>query len=334
MLRPRSARSLAALLVLLPGILSASCAAPAREPEPAAPPARDPRSLIGDEIVVCGQRVHIGTPVVLWTDVDGYDGTATDYDADAPPEFMDRSSGRRYTPGRVTRGGEVLVEPDEDDPAVLAEAVDLFVVHYDVCGTSRRCFRVLQDLRGLSVHFLLDVDGTVYQTMDLRERAWHASQANTRSVGVEIAQMGARSRGAMHELAEWYTEEPGRTLLTIPERYGDGGVMTPGFQGEAARPGKHRGALHGNEYLQYDFTPEQYEALVKLIAGVARVLPRIEPDAPRGADGAVLDRALTDEEYAEFSGVLGHYHLTRGKIDPGPAFDWDRVLYGVRRELR
>lgn len=319
---------------LLAALFVTSCAAPAHEADTAPPPARDPRSLIGDEIVVCGQRVHIGTPVVLWTDVDGYDGTATDYDADAPPEFMDRSSGRRYTPGRVTRAGEVLVEPDERDPAVLAEAVDLFVLHYDVCGTSRRCFRVLQDLRGLSVHFLLDVDGTIYQTMDLRERAWHASQANTRSVGVEIAQMGARAPGAVRELEEWYTEEPGETKLTIPERYGDGGVLTPGFAGAAARPGLQRGLVHGAEYVQYDFTPEQYDALVKLIAGVSRVLPRIEPDAPRGNDGKVLQRVLTDEEYADFSGVIGHHHLTTGKIDPGPAFDWDRVLYGVRRELR
>ncbi|MCA8981535.1 MAG: N-acetylmuramoyl-L-alanine amidase [Planctomycetes bacterium] len=321
---------------LLPALLVAfaACNSPAPRPEPITPPARDAASLVGDEIVVCGERVHIGAPVVLWTDVDGYDATATDYAREKPPENMDPATGRRYTPGRVTREGEVLVPPDSTDLARLAEVVDLFVVHYDVAGTSRTCFRVLQEMRGLSVHFLLDVDGTIYQTLDLRERAWHASQANTRSIGVEIAQMGARSPGAVRQLEAWYREEPGRTRLTIPPNYGDGGVRTPGFQGEAERPGLLRGQIHGADYMQYDFTPEQYESLIKLIAGVSRVLPRIAADAPRGADGQLLTRVLTDEEYENFSGVIGHYHLTTNKIDPGPAFDWERVLYGVRRELR
>ena len=312
----------------------AACSGPKAEPEPVAPPVRDASSLMGDEIVVCGQRVHIGAPVVLWTDVDGYDATATTYAREKPPENMDPATGRRYTPGRVTREGEVLVPPGSEDLARLAEVVDLFVLHYDVAGTSRTCFRVLQEMRGLSVHFMLDVDGTIYQTLDLRERAWHASQANTRSIGVEIAQMGARSPSSAKQLEEWYRNEPGRTQLTLPARYGDGGVRTRGFQGETLRPGLLRGEIHGADYVQYDFTPEQYDSLIKLIAGVSRVLPRIDAEAPRGADGRVLTRVLTDAEYESFSGVIGHYHLTENKIDPGPAFDWEGVLYGVRRELR
>ena len=49
---------------------------------------------------------------------------------------------------------------------MLQQVVDQFVIHFDVCGTSRRCFEVLQDKRGLSVHFMLDIDGTIYQTLD------------------------------------------------------------------------------------------------------------------------------------------------------------------------
>jgi len=44
-------------------------------------------------------------------------------------------------------------------------------MHYDVCGVSRQYFKVLHDYRGLSVHFMLDIDGTIYQTLDLNERA-------------------------------------------------------------------------------------------------------------------------------------------------------------------
>lgn len=311
-----------------------ACSGSPPEPEPVSPPVRDAPSLIGDEIVVCGTRVHIGAPVVLWTDVDGYDATVTTYEREVPPEHMDPVTGRRYTPGRVTRDGEVLVEPDCTDVAKLAEVVDLFVVHYDVAGTSRTCFRVLQEMRGLSVHFMIDIDGTIYQTLDMRERAWHASQANTRSIGVEIAQMGARRPAEVRQLEEWYKDSPGLTKLTVPARYGDAGVRTQRFQGEAARPGLLRGTIHGANYVQYDYTPEQYKSLIKLIAGVSRVLPKIDTEAPRGPDGRVLTRVLSDTEYENFSGVVGHYHLTENKIDPGPAFDWEGVLYGVRRERR
>ncbi len=39
----------------------------------------------------------------------------------------------------------------------------------------------------VSSHFVIDRDGTVYQLVDLNYTAWHASQANSRSVGIEHA---------------------------------------------------------------------------------------------------------------------------------------------------
>ena len=42
---------------------------------------------------------------------------------------------------------------------MLQEKVDQFVLHFDVCGTSSQCFFILHDIRGLSVHFMLDADG-------------------------------------------------------------------------------------------------------------------------------------------------------------------------------
>jgi N-acetyl-anhydromuramyl-L-alanine amidase AmpD len=31
--------------------------------------------------------------------------------------------------------------------------------------------------------------------------------------------------------------------------------------------------------------------------------------------------------------LLGHWHVQKNKVDPGPAFDWDRVIEGAKREL-
>jgi N-acetyl-anhydromuramyl-L-alanine amidase AmpD len=213
----------------------------------------------------------------------------------------------------------------------LAQWVDLFVLHYDVCGTSRRCFEVLQDRRGLSVHFMLDLDGTIYQTLDLKERAWHAGSANDRSVGVEIANMGAYPD--MKVLDKWYgLDADGRVRVTFPEGFGEPGLRRADYVPRPARAEPVVGAIHGRELHQYDLTPAQYESLVKLTATLGRVLPKIRLEAPRDAAGHVRTNVLTPDELADFHGIVGHYHITTGKVDPGPAFDWERVLKGARRQ--
>lgn len=107
--------------------------------------------------------------------------------------------------------------PDSaEDLARVQGLVDQFVIHYDACGTSRRCFEVLHDERGLSCHFLLDLDGTIYQTLDLRERAWHATIANSRSVGIEIAHIGAFRPEGPSPLGSWYVAGAGGALRIQP----------------------------------------------------------------------------------------------------------------------
>jgi N-acetylmuramoyl-L-alanine amidase len=270
----------------------------------AAPEPRVAARPPSDEIVVCGQRFHIGTPVVTWDQFPGY-------------SF--------YGKGECFLGGPQELE-------ALRSQVDQFVLHYDVCGVSQTCYRVLLE-RKLSVHFLLDVDGTLYQTMDLSERAWHATKSNGRSIGVEIANLGAYPPGKGQILANWYTEDADGPYLTPPARLGDGGVRTEGFVARPVRWQKVVGQVQGETLEQYDFTLEQYAALEKLAAGLARVFPQIAPEAPRGEDGAVANAVLEEEAWREFKGILGHYHVQKNKTDPGPAFDWDGFLARVREEL-
>jgi N-acetyl-anhydromuramyl-L-alanine amidase AmpD len=40
----------------------------------------------------------------------------------------------------------------------------------------------------------------------------------------------------------------------------------------------------------------------------------------------VIDRTLSDEQWASFGGILGHYHVQANKTDPGPAMDWEYLL--------
>ncbi|HRX85267.1 MAG TPA: N-acetylmuramoyl-L-alanine amidase [Phycisphaerae bacterium] len=298
----------------------------------------EPLARAGDEIMVCGHLYHTGAPVVLWTDRGGYDAYRAHChfkpDEVYPAKAGKNPSAQRYGTFRRHLPPEVTADVASNGWSLpeLQEYVDLFVLHYDVCGVSRQCFKVLQDMRGLSVHFMLDLDGTIYQTLDLKERAWHAGSANDRSVGVEIANIGAYPN--MNTLDKWYGHDAdGRTYVTLPRWLGDGGMRTKGFVARPARNAPVVGEVQGKEYRQYDLTDAQYASLIKLTATLCQVLPRIRADYPRDAEGALRTSALSDEELAQFSGVLGHYHITTRKIDPGPALDWDRLMRGVHRAL-
>lgn len=296
-------------------------------------PRHEPGARRGDEIVVAGRMFRTGTPVVLWTDPGGYDAYRTtrffarpeDPESEQPrPRYGERQAHDPAVDTRVRASGWTL----ED----LRGVVDQFVLHYDAAGTSRTCFRVLHDLRGLSVHFLLDVDGTIYQTLDVRERAWHATVANNRSVGVEIAHIGAYRSADEPVVRTWYGPDgAGRVRLTVPDRLGDGGVRTPGFVGYPARPEPVAGVINGSPLAMWDLTEEQYAALIRLTAALHRALPGIDLDYPRAPGGGVLTRTLDPDEFRSFRGVLGHWHVQTNKIDPGPALDWDRVVEGARR---
>jgi len=299
----------------------------------------------GDEIVVAGNFFHTGTPVVLWTDPGGYDAyrverrfvplEASDWQTTSeenkgpktPNRYNLRTNGLTAEEIERVRGGGW-------DLPTLQRVVDQFVLHFDVCGVSRTCFNVLHDHRGLSVHFLLDLDGTIYQTLDVKERAWHATTSNSRSVGIEIANMGAYGAEEDSPLETWYMKDSnGLTRITLPERVADGGIRTTNFLGRPARNEPVVGQVQGRTLTQYDFTPEQYRALAHLIAALTQVLPKIKCDYPRDVDGKLIPHKLDDEQLKNYQGVLGHYHIQTNKTDPGPALDWDYLIH-TARELR
>lgn len=294
----------------------------------------------GDEIMVCGQLFHTGTRVVLWTDPSGYDAYRVErrfvpYErsswAATTQDTKNIQTPNRYglrdaalTPQQIeqVRGGGWTL-------ALLQDKIDQLVFHYDVDGTSRGCFKTLQDGRGLSVHFMLDLDGTIYQTLDVKEKAWHATIANSRSIGIEVANRGAYATPNL--LKQWYTDDAvGRTRIAIPPSLGDGGERTKNFIARPIRDGLVRGEIQGEQLVQYDFTPQQYAALIKLTATLCTLFPKIICDYPHDEHGRLITHKLPDAQLAIYHGLLGHYHIQVNKQDPGPAFQWERVIDGAR----
>jgi N-acetylmuramoyl-L-alanine amidase len=71
----------------------------------------------------------------------------------------------------------------------------LVVIHHTSDGTAEEALRVLTDrAREVSAHYLVGRDGTVWQLVDERRRAWHAGvsrwggspDVNSRSIGIEL----------------------------------------------------------------------------------------------------------------------------------------------------
>lgn len=166
----------------------------------------------------------------------------------------------------------------------------MFVNHWDVCLSSESCAKVLNQ-RGLSVHFLIDNDGTIYQMLDTQHKAWHAGISNgvggnERGIGVEI------SNAYYTKYQSWYV------------RHGFG-----------ERPLQENGVVHGGTLSPFmDFYPVQIEALKALWQAMHDGIG-IPLEHPANSDGSLNTGVHRDCVRGKFKGFCNHYNFTRGKID-------------------
>jgi len=202
---------------------------------------------VGEYLIVAGEQLPVSFPVVTYNEPNGL-------------SFYGNKGWRKRR-----------------DPS--GKGVNLFVLHWDGCVSSHQCFNVLLS-RGLSVHLMLDGDGTVYQALDLAEaRAYHAGKANERSIGIEITNPVRLHRN------KW--QKPPRPVIT---------------ESRVHRRGK---------WERLDFYDIQKRRIVELSEVLCEHLriPRLLPT--RG------DEVLKSMAPPGFKGVCGHYHLSNTKTDPG-----------------
>lgn len=72
---------------------------------------------------------------------------------------------------------------------------DFIIIHHSGSGSTGRALRTLTDAqREVSAHYLIGRDGTIFQLVDERARAWHAGESrwgmltdlNSASIGIEL----------------------------------------------------------------------------------------------------------------------------------------------------
>lgn len=224
---------------------------------------------------------------------------------DDPAWDFERHNGEFDSPlveaRRNPKTGDILTTVDE-----LQDHLRGVLIHSDITEDSAGCYRVLMK-RGLSTHFMIDWNGVIYQGTDPVKQAKHGGGAentlqftNFQTVGIDVNCMLVKLNGD----------------------------QVPG-----ASKGKRRifeATINGEPWRSIGYTDAQYDALVKLLRALNQRFQKIKLLPPIGPDKQVMSEQT--ELDLDKCGIFGHYHLNAQKIDPGPGFEWNRLIADLNRQ--
>lgn len=237
-------------------------------------------------IALGGDLFCIGAPVVRWNNSHGLNAYDT---SRVVVERENRRTGkikRRVIKGR-RYGGRLLKGPRRPDK------VTQIVIHHTGGFTAQRAFETLHNERKLSVQFILADDGTIYQTLDALEVAWHAGRANGRSIGIECCLYPDADRN------------PGAYSTARQAKFG------------VASHKISEQRIQGVTREVFQMPEAQVNSLIDLCAGLWVALGREgAPSFPRdeGIVSAVPLRVVPSA--GQHEGLLMHMHLSPKKWDP------------------
>lgn len=253
-------------------------------------------------IIICGKPFPIGTRVVLWNEKFGLNGYNTNTYI---TRFQDRKTGKIKT--NKVKGKRYGNRKLGMNFSKLQNTVTQFFLHHSGLYRSKTTFHVLHNERGLSVHFILDDDGVLYQTLDLVEKAWHGGINNPISVGIEID-----SRAYADEKLDIYDESHQKRYEVDPRR-------------------KRIDKINGNWILGYEYNENQYKTLIKLGIALKNIFPLLtvngKCDFPRVKN--VIKSTLSNP--LNHRGLICHYNNSSSKNDP-ICFDHERLVSAINNK--
>jgi N-acetylmuramoyl-L-alanine amidase len=168
--------------------------------------------------------------------------------------------------------------------------VNAVIVHYTALRLEDTLTRFKDGASGVSAHFVIDRDGSVIQMIRTEHKAWHAGKSEL------DGQPDVNEYSVGVELVNWGPLKKRGDRFYVWEDDWSGPY-------EGTEPVSKAGA-----YWE-PYTDEQYESLAELIRSLCAEHPEITRERVRGHSDVCLPAAR--------------------KSDPGPAFDWQRVLDGA-----
>ena len=214
----------------------------------------------------------------------------------------------------------------------LAEKIQFVVLHADLTRHAKKTFDILLG-RGLSTHFCINWDGIIYQFADVAQRTAHAAGVNDQSIGIDMNHRLVKENGDLAARKQFKDMRKRYLVMTkrvLQERGLTGRKLKEALERyEWERP--ETGKIQGSTQRVYGYTPRQYDSLILLLKLFVREL-KMDKWFPMSVDGKVIPHMLEDGDLKKLRGFVAHYHLTDQRWDPGPAFNWQRVLSGLQNE--
>lgn len=198
----------------------------------------------------------------------------------------------------------------------LRESIHQFTLHWSVTYRASHCYNGLI-AQGLSANFIIDDDcddngfATIYQCLPINELGWsqgshtNGVSFNRLGPGVEICYQPQKWEDEMYDSND-------RAKWKVPEH-------------------KHTKAdIHGTKMNVYLPTDAQMKSVKHLVWGFCELFPDVPVKFPRDNKGKVITTVLNDP--LNYKGLIGHFHLKRGKIDPA-GIDFDDIENWVTNKL-
>ena len=179
--------------------------------------------------------------------------------------------------------------------------IRLIVVHWGGLNP-HHCYRVFSDPnRKVSSHAGIGLsdtgEPTIYQYLDLNHKSWHAGWANGTSVGIDICQQPGLKWESRYSKAPYDVSR-----IDNPTDRGPSEILS-------IDPGVAKATRHAINTLC-----------------VALNIPKVCPRGPKGeSDSGEIYHGVVDKDFLlnEFTGVIGHHHISPNKWDC--ACWWDQI---------
>jgi N-acetyl-anhydromuramyl-L-alanine amidase AmpD len=189
------------------------------------------------------------------------------------------------------------------DYVAVATPKNLIVIHFTAGQSARSAFDTWRsDPRRIATAYIVDLDGTIYETFDPRYWASHLGikggpDHDKRSIGIEIANVGPLTRSDDKKSLTWWV---GQAFCTLEQttRY-------------------RQSPYRGHDY--YAAFPDAQMTAVRGLVGYLQDRFSIAKELPPLARRDEFD----DTFFASFRGVATHANFRKDKFDIGPAFSWD-----------
>ena len=158
------------------------------------------------------------------------------------------------------------------------------VIHWDATLSSKQSKKIFVK-RGISTHFSIDNDGTIYQMVDPQNIAWHAIPINDISIGIDLSNAYYMKYQRIYK-----------------KRYKPRPVLEDSF-------------VHGVKLKPHlGYYSEQIKALKELLKSL-NIFYKIPLVCPQYDDGDMIKTVYRNAINKKFNGVVCHYHVNRNKID-------------------